>query len=153
VPMAEEFGVVLLLPEAKAKTWDAVVGDFGVDATFIDTVLAQVFAGCAIDPARITLGGLSDGASYALALGLLNGDLFTNVVAFSAGFLKPVERYGKPRVFVSHGIYDGVLNIDIGGRAIVRQLRAEGYDVTYREFEGGHTVPDDILREAFDWLS
>jgi len=35
----------------------------------------------------------------------------------------------------------------------VRQLREEGYDVTYREFDGGHEVPDEIAREAFVWLS
>jgi len=101
----------------------------------------------------VTLGGVSDGATYALALGLLNGDLFTGVAAFSPGFLKQVQRHGRPRVFVSHGTRDTVLNINVGSRAIVRQLLAEGYDVTYREFDGGHYLPDDIAREAFAWLS
>jgi predicted esterase len=153
VPLAEEYHVVLLLPNSRKLSWDAVVGPFGADATFLDSALAQVFSGCAIDPARVTLGGLSDGATYALALGLLNGDLFTQLVAFSPGFLKPVDRHGKPRVFVSHGTRDTVLNIDVGSRAIVRQLIDEGYDVTYREFDGGHEVPDAIAREAFAWLS
>ena len=153
VPLAEEYGVVLLLPNSRALAWDAVVGPFGADATFLDGALAQVFSSCAIDPARVTLGGLSDGATYALALGLLNGDLFTQLVAFSPGFLKPVDRHGKPRVFVSHGTRDTVLNINVGGRGIVRQLTDEGYDVTYREFDGGHEVPDAIAREAFAWLS
>jgi predicted esterase len=153
VPLAEEYHVVLLLPNSRKLSWDAVVGPFGADATFLDSALAQAFSGCAIDPARVTLGGLSDGATYALALGLLNGDLFTQLVAFSPGFLKPVDRHGKPRVFVSHGTRDTVLNIDVGSRAIVRQLIDEGYDVTYREFDGGHEVPDAIAREAFAWLS
>jgi predicted esterase len=153
VPLAEESGVVLLVPQSRAVTWDAVTGTFGRDAAFIDRALAQTFAGCGIDPGRVTLGGISDGATYALALGLVNGDLFTGIVAFSPGFLKQVPRYGKPRVFVSHGTQDTVLNIDIGSRAIVRQLLAEGYDVTYREFDGGHYVPDEIAREAFAWLS
>jgi len=153
IPLAEEYQVVLLLPNSRKLIWDAVVGTFGADATFLDSALAQVFSGCAIDPARVTLGGLSDGATYALALGLLNGDLFTRIVAFSPGFLKPVDRHSKPRVFVSHGTRDTVLNIDIGSRAIVRQLRDEGYDVTYREFDGGHEVPDTIASEAFAWLS
>jgi hypothetical protein len=25
--------------------------------------------------------------------------------------------------------------------------------VTYREFEGGHTVPPAVAREAFEWLT
>jgi predicted esterase len=153
VPLAEEYGVVLLLPNSRFITWDAVVGPFGADATFLDGALAEAFSRCAIDATRVTLGGVSDGATYALALGLLNGDLFTRIVAFSAGFLKPVDRHGRPRVFVSHGTRDAVLNINIGGRAIVRQLTDEGYDVTYREFDGGHEVPDAIAGEAFAWLS
>ena len=152
LPLAEEYGVVLLLPQSRKGVWDAATGPFGADATFLDGALAQVFSGCAIDPARVTLGGLSDGATYALALGLLNGDLFTQLVAFSPGFLKQVDRYGKPRVFVSHGTRDIIFNI-YRGREVVRQLREEGYDVTYREFEGGHEVPDAIAREAFAWLS
>ena len=152
LPLAEEYGVVLLLPQSRKGVWDAVVGPFGADVTFLDGALAQVFSGCAIDPARVTLGGLSDGATYALALGLLNGDLFTQLVAFSPGFLKQVDRTGKPRVFVSHGTRDTVFPI-YKGREIVRQLRDEGYDVTYREFDGGHEVPDTIASEAFAWLS
>jgi poly(3-hydroxybutyrate) depolymerase len=153
LPLAEECGVVLLLPNSRTFIWDAVVGPFGPDATFLDDALAQVFSSCAIDPARVTLGGLSDGATYALALGLLNGDLFTRLVAFSPGFLKTVDRHGKPRVFISHGTRDTVLNINLGGRGIARQLTDEGYDVTYREFDGGHEVPAAIAREAFAWLS
>lgn len=153
VPLAEEHSVILLLPNSRRFEWDAVVGPFGRDATFLEGALAQAFSSCAIDPARVTLGGLSDGATYALALGLLNGDLFTQLVAFSPGFLKSVDRYGKPRVFISHGTKDAVLNINFGGRGIAQQLTAEGYDVTYREFDGGHVVPDAIAREAFAWLS
>ena len=153
VPLAEEYSVVLLLPNSRRLVWDAVVGPFGADATFLDGALAEAFSKCAIDPARVTLGGLSDGATYALALGLLNGDLFTRLVAFSPGFLKQVDRYGKPRVFISHGTRDVVLNINLGGRGIARQLTDEGYDVTYREFDGGHEVTDAIAREAFAWLS
>jgi predicted esterase len=33
----------------------------------------------AIDPARVAIGGFSDGATYALSLGLINGDLFKRV--------------------------------------------------------------------------
>ena len=27
-----------------------------------------------------------------------------------------------------------------------------GYDVRYREFDGGHEVPPEIARGALDWL-
>lgn len=44
-------------------------------------------AGVAIDPAHVAIGGFSDGASCALSLGLVNGDLFTHVMAFSPGLV------------------------------------------------------------------
>jgi flavin-binding protein dodecin len=34
------------------------------------------------------------------------------------------------------------------GRRIVPRLRRAGYDVTYREFDGGHTVPPEIALDA-----
>ncbi|HET7434858.1 MAG TPA: hypothetical protein VFN10_09135 [Thermoanaerobaculia bacterium] len=35
----------------------------------------------------------------------------------------------------------------------MRRLEREHYDVTYREFEGPHTVPPEIAREAIDWFT
>jgi predicted esterase len=35
---------------------------------------------------------------------------------------------------------------------IVPELRNAGYDVTYREFDGGHEVPAEISEEALDWF-
>jgi predicted esterase len=55
-------------------------------------------------------------------------------------------------VFVSHGTVDDVLPIDRTSREIVPALRADGYDVTYREFDGDHGVPPEVAREAVDWL-
>jgi predicted esterase len=85
----------------------------------------------AIDPARVAIGGFSDGASYALSLGLTNGDLFSHVLAFSPGFMAPAGQEGSPRIFVSHGTRDAVLPIDRCSRRIVPTLRRAGYDVAY----------------------
>jgi phospholipase/carboxylesterase len=41
--------------------------------------------------------------------------------------------------------------IELCSRRIVRDLRGEGYDVRYIEFDGGHAVPTDIARAALDW--
>jgi predicted esterase len=98
------------------------------------------------------MGGFSDGATYALSLGLVNGDLFRALVAFSPGFVAEGEPFlGRPRVFVSHGTEDQVLPIDRTSRTIVPGLRARGYDVTYREFDGRHEVPIEIAREGLAW--
>ncbi|HYH99185.1 alpha/beta hydrolase, partial [Hyalangium sp.] len=133
-------------------TWDVIRGDYGPDVTFIDQALAWVFAHYAVDPARIAIGGFSDGASYALSLGIANGDLFTHVLAFSPGFAAPVEQHGEPRLFVSHGIQDAVLPITACSRRLVPRLQRAGYDVRYHEFDGPHTIPPEIAREAAEWF-
>ena len=96
----------------------------------------------------MAVGGFSDGASYALSLGITNGDLFTHVMAFSPGFMAPAGQMGSPRIFVSHGTRDGVLPIDRCSRKIVPQLERADYDVLYREFDGGHTISPEIALEA-----
>lgn len=150
--LADERGFVLLAPDSRAMSWDIRWGSFGPDVAFIDRALARVFRACAIDPARMAVEGFSDGASYALALGLANGDLFRRIVAFSPGFLALPEAVGKPGVFISHGTRDEVLDIDQSSRSIVPRLRRAGYEVQYREFEGGHRVPPAIASEAATWL-
>ena len=70
------------------------------------------------------------------------------MLAFSPGFVAPGPRHGAPQVFVSHGVSDGVLPIDDTSRELVPRLRRDGYEVEYREFEGGHVVPPGIAREA-----
>ncbi|MFL5578571.1 MAG: alpha/beta hydrolase [Gemmatimonadaceae bacterium] len=153
LPFADDAGLVLLAPDSRGTTWDFLRGAYGPDVAFIDRALAWTFARLAVDPARLAIGGFSDGASYALSLGLTNGDLFARVVAFSPCVLAPTAYRGRPRVFVSHGTSDEVLPIDACSRAIVPALRRTGYDVTYREFDGPHTVPAEIARAAVDWLA
>ncbi len=149
---AERHGLLLLAPDARAATWDILRGGYGPDVAFIDRALALVFARCAVDSSRIGIEGFSDGASYALTLGLDNGDLFSAVLAFSPGFLAPRQPTGQPRVFISHGMYDPVLPIQVCSRRIVPLLQRAGYLVRYQEFNGGHTVPAEVVDEALRWF-
>jgi phospholipase/carboxylesterase len=151
--LADAAGLILLAPESRGRTWDQLLGGFGADVEFIDRALSQTFGRYSIDPLRIAVEGFSDGASYALSLGLTNGDLFNRVVAFSPGFLLPGAPRGEPRILISHGIRDQVLPIDACGRKIASMLRQSGYDLTYEEFDGPHTVPPEIARAAVDWLA
>ena len=131
---------------------DGIRGGFGPDVDFLDGALEKVFGMVAVDPTRLALGGFSDGATYALSLGLVNGDLFQRIVAFSPGFLVDGELHGKPRVFISHGTADDILPIDRCSRLIVPDLQKRGYDVTFKEFEGGHEVPPAIAAEGFSFV-
>jgi phospholipase/carboxylesterase len=150
---ADEAGLLLLAPQSLGTSWDVIHGGFGPDVERLDDALAGVFATCPVDAGRIALGGFSDGASYALSLGVGNGDLVTRIVAFSPGFLAPAAQRGRPRIFVAHGTQDAVLPIDRCSRRLVPQLRRGGYDVVYEEFEGGHVVTPELARRAADWLT
>ena len=149
---ADAAGLVLLAPDSRAATWDVIADEFGPDIAFMDRALAQVFGDFSIDPTQLAIGGFSDGASYALSVGLMNGDLFSHIIAFSPGFFAPASRTGAPRIFVAHGTRDEILPIDTTSRVIVPQLQRAGYDVTYREFDGPHDVPKDMRDAALEWF-
>jgi len=150
---AEAHGVIVLSPSSRDGTWDAIRGRFSYDADRIDQLLDQAFDRCAIDPSRLAIGGFSDGATYAISLGLINGDLFTHIIAHSPGFIIPGVPHGKPKVFVSHGRQDPILPIDQCGRRIVAQLKRAGYDPRYDEFDGGHTASPEMRDRAMAWFT
>ncbi|MBW8765762.1 MAG: phospholipase [Geodermatophilales bacterium] len=147
--LAGDAGAVVLAPSSAATTWDLVAGGPGRDAALLDAALAEVsdFAGVT----RTALGGFSDGASYALSLGLANGDLVEAVLAFSPGFAAPPAQEGRPRIRVTHGTQDRVLPVASCGRRVAERLTAAGYDVAYDEFDGGHVVPPDRVTAALKW--
>ena len=153
-PYAEARGFLIVAVNSSDVTWDAVIRGFGADVGIIDTALQRAFQRVSVDPARIAVEGFSDGASYALGLGLINGDLFTRILAFSPGFVpgSSSSRHGKPEAFLSHGRQDPVIDISGSSRMIVPDLRADGYAVTYVEFDGGHSIPTEVADAAMTWL-
>ncbi|MDP9401542.1 MAG: phospholipase [Actinomycetota bacterium] len=152
IGLADAAGTVLVAADSRGRTWDLLLGGFGPDVARIDELLGQVLRRVVIDRSRLAIGGFSDGATYALSLGLTNGELFSHLIAFSPGGATPEDRRGKPRVFISHGVRDAVLPIDPVRGELVPSLRREGHDVTFREFAGGHGVPPAVAREAVAWL-
>ena len=153
VPMlqtnADQFGIIVLAPESQASdSWDILEGSYGPDIEFIDHALEMTFGRFTIDANHVAIAGFSDGASYALSVGLMNGDLFGDILAFSPGFAEPANKVGKPRIFISHGDKDTVLPVESGGRRIAKELGETGYDVDFREFDGGHIVPPDLVAAA-----
>ena len=143
---AADAGCLLLATTSVATTWDLIAGGLGRDVAVLDAALTAAFAAVPVD--RVAVGGFSDGASYALSLGLANGDLFEAVLAFSPGFVAPPGRTGAPRIWISHGSQDRVLPVERCGRRVSHDLARAGYDVTYEEFDGGHVVPPDQLTAA-----
>ncbi len=145
---ADRLGLVVLAPASAGSTWAAIRGGDDPDTSAVDAALRDVLARQPVEPARLAVAGFSDGASYALTLGLANGELFPHVLAFSPGFQRADRRRGRPEVFVSHGTRDEVLPIERTSRPLVRALQRDGYGVTYREFDGRHVVPRGLADEA-----
>ena len=73
----------------------------------------DTYARCNVDRTRMAIAGHSDGASYALSLGLGTGDTFGQIMAFSPGVMQPAEVHGKPKIFISHGLSDPIMPIDV----------------------------------------
>lgn len=150
-PQADAAGFVLLVPESGGMTWDAIRGEYGEDPARIDQALKLVFQRVNVDPARIVMEGFSDGATYGIGLALNNRDLFTRIVGNSPGFITRYDRRAggpRPKIYISHGYADPILPYERAGPRVAAQLRADGYSVQFRDFEGGHTVPVDVAGEV-----
>jgi phospholipase/carboxylesterase len=153
VQRAELHQFAMLAIDSRDYTWDLLAdGNYGPDVRFIDEALSWTFDRVRVDARRVALVGFSDGASYALSLGLSNGNLFSRIIAFSGCAVEVDTLRGKPRIFAAHGVEDDVLPIAPCARAYVAVLLQKGYSVEYHEFEGGHELPDAISTTAMDWL-
>lgn len=145
-------GIAVAVPDSRGLTWDRIKGRFGPDIAFLDRVLQHIFDRVMVDPRRIAIAGFSDGGSYALSVGLSNGDLFTHVIAYSPEFVSAPNRYGKPPIFITHGVQDQVLSINLTEH-MVRELERSGYQVKFTEFSGGHMMRPDLVKESLRWFT
>ena len=147
-------GVILVAPSSReATTWDMFGGGgYGADVAYVNASIAQVADLYNVDRARLGVQGFSDGATYALSLGLANGKVFSHVLAFSPGGLAPPSLSGNPAIFISQGTKDTLFPKAQAGDAVVCQLVANQYDVTYVPFPGGHEVPPKVAQAAMNWF-
>jgi len=149
--LADEFGFIIVAPDSRGPTWDIREHEFESDVPFIDRALENVFAHYPVDASHLAIAGFSDGASYALTVGIINGDLFTHVIAFSPGFIATRYAYGHPPIYIAHGTQDEILDFENTNKVLVPGLRRNGFNVRFRRFDGPHTVAPDIAREAIQW--
>ena len=164
--LADRERLVLLAVQSRGQTWDLVprnpaLGDgplamksprqlrFGKDVERVDAALAKLFASKAADPGRIVLIGFSDGASYALSLGLANPQLFAGIVALSPGFVVvPGTLSRTQRIFISHGRGDRILSFNVAEQDIHGLLVEVGLKPRFRPFDGDHRIEREALSEG-----
>jgi predicted esterase len=95
-----------------------------------------------VNRAHTVLAGFSDGATFALAMGLSRDHPFAAVIAWSPGIaIETVGAARGRRVFVSHGRADPILKFETTCADIVPLLESEGAAVTFLPFDGAHEAP------------
>lgn len=103
---------------------------------------------------RVALLGFSQGGVMAYALALRHGRALAAVAALSTWFAPGLGGAaaldGLP-VLVQHGTRDELIDIS-RGRESVDALRAAGADVRYREYEMGHEISAESLRDLAGFL-
>src|SRR5258708_17951645 len=149
---AERDKFLILAPHSMYPTWDIVIGGSGPDLDRLHQGLIEVTSRYRIGRGHLAFAGFSDGASYALSIGITNGDIASHVIAFSGGFMSIFTQEGAPKVFIAHGLVDEQLPIETGGRANATKLRTAGYDVQYVEFNGGHAIQPVIVGIAIEFF-
>lgn len=138
---------IVLAPQSRQHTWDVTNGPTGPDAVFIDQALQAVYDRFTIDPKHIASAGFSDGGTMALSCGLVNGDVFSDILAFAPIRYNAPDSRGQPRIFFSNGNRDPGAVVTFS-RNMARQLTADGYDVEFHEFNGGHWMDEDGVKRA-----
>ena len=149
---AERDKFLILAPHSLYPTWDIVVGGSGPDLDRLHQALIEVTSRYRIDRDHLAFAGFSDGASYALSIGITNGDIASHVIAFSGGFMSIFTQEGAPKVFIAHGLSDEQLPIETSGRANATKLKAADYDVQYIEFSGLHAIQPAIVGMAIQFF-
>ena len=111
-----------------------------------------------VAPGRTVIGGFSQGAVMAWALGAGRGAPRPAGILALSGFipaaddfeLDPATLAALP-VAIAHGSWDPVISAGFG-RAARDRAQAAGAEVTYLETEAPHTVDPRVLGDLADWL-
>jgi predicted esterase len=168
---AERRQALFLVPRSFHPTWDliALAAQGGVhalpnapsdrpDLDFLEYACDLIFRRYPVDAARVGLVGYSDGASYALSLGLSNPQLFRAVMGWAAGFVvidEDAAAPGTPRpaVLLEYGTHDELFPFEQVAVPMREQLEAFGCRVTFRVDQGGRHWPSGQFQdEALDWF-
>lgn len=149
---------IFVVPRSASMTWDLIEGGPGADLAFLDGVLHSLYRRYRIDPARRAIAGFSDGASYALAVGLSNPHVFSAVMAWAAGFLAIDPQHlapddPKPRIYLEYGTHDQLFPFEQVAVPMRDTLTGLGYPLDFRADQGGiHWPRRDLMADMLDWL-
>ena len=154
----EKRQALFLIPRSKLPTWDLIASEERADLDFLEYAYDLIYRRYPVDPNRQALLGYSDGASYALSVGLSNPHIFSAVLGWAAGFkvldeklIDPAAR--KPRVLLEYGSHDPLFPFEHIALPMRADLEARGYALEFRVDQGGkHWPSSEFQGEALDWF-
>ena len=118
----------------------------------------EIFEKLNATPGNVALLGFSQGGAMTYRCGMDRPEVFAGLVALSAAvfdpeLLRPRLPQGRSQpIFVAHGTGDMQIAVETA-RATRAFLEAEGYAPEYREYNMGHEIPFEVLRDLIPWLT
>lgn len=149
---------LFFVPRSLAMTWDLIAGGGRPDLDFLEFAYDLIYRRYPIDAERQALVGYSDGASYALSIGISNPRIFRAVMGWAAGFCAydytfVTDDDPKPDILLEYSTQDELFPFDTVAQPMRDSLREAGYAVEFRVDEGGRHWPSgSFQREALDWF-
>jgi phospholipase/carboxylesterase len=149
-------GFLLLAPTSRGPTW--ALDAPGLDQLPLLSMLRYVAERWRVDPDRILLTGLSDGATMSLLLGLAEDAPFSHLAPVS-GVLHPANftlgnlaRAADRPVYLVHGALDWLFPVALA-RGARDALTEAGARLCYRELADlSHTYPRDENARILEWF-
>ncbi|HTO51846.1 MAG TPA: hypothetical protein VMR50_00555 [Myxococcota bacterium] len=147
-----------LVPRSVLPTWDLIASAERPDLDFLEYAYDLIYRRYPIDCERQALLGYSDGASYALSVGLSNPQHFRAIMAWAAGFIALEPGFDpnaarKPDLLLEYGTHDPIFPFEHVALPMRANLERAGYSVEWRVDQGGkHWPSPDFLPEALDWF-
>ncbi len=152
--LAEEY--IILCPSYPMGAWWAKPAE-----DMVLQLIQEVQAEYPVDPDRVFLAGLSNGAIGAYMIGMFYPDLFAGIIPIASGitprYMHFLVNLKNTPIYIIQGVHDPVFPIKLT-RRVHQILRDMNYPVTYREHEekgsahGGHFLPISEVLPLVQWM-
>lgn len=135
--LAAKDKVIVAYPNANEKMWGIVPKKVDEDLEFFDALLVHLIRTKPVDPSRVFVIGMSNGAYFAQLVGQKRSTKVAGVIAHSGGMDLGAMIFGinakqKFPVLIVHGTDDPILKVEDARKA--RDLyKKEGHPVEYLE--------------------
>jgi predicted esterase/predicted small lipoprotein YifL len=152
--LAEDF--IILCPSYPMGAWWAQPAE-----DLVLQLVQEVQTKYPVDPNRIFLSGLSNGAIGAYMIGMFYPDLFAGIIPIASGitprYMHFLVNLKNTPIYIIQGVHDPVFPIQLT-RRVHKILTDMKYPVVYREHEekgsahGGHFLPNTEVPPLVEWM-